>query len=66
MISIKGEGLFVGEGELGNGMRMAKDLESTGFKVTPVFVEKNEPKIYRFVFECESGNLVKGGGHGVV
>ena len=55
MFRINGEALFVGEGSLGNGMKMADDLKAKGFDVTPLFVVSAQPKQYRFTFECCSG-----------
>ena len=55
MFRINGECMFVGEGQLGNGMKMADDLRKSGFKVNPLFIVSASPKQYRFTFECCSG-----------
>lgn len=55
MFKISGECIFVTEGQLGNGMKMADDLRKKGFEVTPLFIVSATPKQYRFTFECCSG-----------
>ena len=55
MFQINGECMFIGEGKLGQGMKMADNLKAKGFKVTPVFLISAQPKQYRFTFEVSSG-----------
>ncbi len=58
MFTIKGEGLFIGDLYIADGMKMADDLKEKGFAITPnnccVNLDNKATKVRRwgFMFEC--------------